>query len=177
MIHIRKLEPSDHRDQFSCGVVELDEFLRRYAGRNQLVHHTGVTHVAIEDVSRAVLGYATVSVAHASRDELPGLPASTPGYPLPLLRIARLAVDARAAGVGIGSALLLMTFELATDQAERVGCVGIVVDAKREAVGFYERFGFLPITARRGGPQGRPRQVPMFLELSGVRAALDAAVG
>ena len=172
MVEIRRLEPSDRRDAFSCGVSTLDEFLRRYAGQNMWVRHTGVTYVAIDDESRRVLGFMTVSGSHGSRDELPGLPSSMPAYPLPLLRVARLAVDTRVSGTGIGSALVLFACELAVAQTERVGCVGIIVDAKSDAVGFYERFGFTAMSALAGASSVRPRQTPMFLELPKVRAAL-----
>jgi len=66
------------------------------------------------------------------------LPASfrrgLPRYPLPVLRLARLAVAVTAQQRGVGSALLRHVFLLALRMAEELGCVGILVDAKSDAV-------------------------------------------
>ena len=50
--------------------------------------------------------------------------------------------------------------------AERLGCVGVVVDAKPGAVGYYERLGFSPLEGIVGQIEGRPRPTPMFLPLA-----------
>jgi N-acetylglutamate synthase-like GNAT family acetyltransferase len=47
------------------------------------------------------------------------------------LRLARLAVDERSTGSGIGLALLRAVFVTARRMAEDVRCVGVLVDAKR----------------------------------------------
>lgn len=57
-----------------------------------------------------------------------------PAYPLPVLRLARLGVDTRAQGLGIGKALLRHVLALAVEQRGRIGGVGVVTDAKPEAV-------------------------------------------
>ncbi len=91
-----------------------------------------------------------------------------PRYPLPVLRLARLAVDEGARGRGIGSILLRAVFALAHEMAGRVGCVGVVVDAKPEAVGFYERQGFRIMETRAGRLGERPEPCPMYLHLSAI---------
>ena len=58
------------------------------------------------------------------------------------MNIARLGVDKRYQNLGIGRKLLKAMFQLALEQKERFGCVGVVVDAKKEAVAFYKKLGF-----------------------------------
>src|SRR5659263_302895 len=102
----RPLERSDIRDDFDCGDPSFNDFLRRYAGQNQFKNYVGVTYVVVGD-RHAVRAYATVS---ASSLDLSGLPGDDrrglPDYPLPVLRLARLAVDLRHQGLGLGRALV-----------------------------------------------------------------------
>ena len=46
-IQIRPLQPSDPRQDFISGQIDLDTFFQRYAGQNQFRHHIGVTYVAL----------------------------------------------------------------------------------------------------------------------------------
>ncbi len=62
-----------------------------------------------------------------------------------------------AQGRGIGSTLLHAVIHLALTQADAVGCVGIVVDAKPPAVAWYDRYGFFPLPALEGESAARPR--------------------
>ncbi len=161
---IRRLRPEDDRSGFRSGNIDLDRFFLRYAGQNQFRHHIGTTYVAIE--GDAILGFATVAPSEIAATERPGSRVQKlPRYPLPVLRLARLAVDERAQGRGVGGALLRAVFRLAERLAEDVGCVGIVVDAKPEAASFYEGLGFVPLPARSGFLGDRPLPQPMFLEL------------
>jgi catechol 2,3-dioxygenase-like lactoylglutathione lyase family enzyme len=52
--------------------------------------------------------------------------------------------------------------------AADMGCVGIVVDAKPEAVDFYRRLGFEALEALAGALGDRPEPLPMFLELGAI---------
>ena len=88
-----------------------------------------------------------------------------PRYPVPVLRLARLAVDERAKGRGVGSILVRAILVLAQQLADDVGCVGVVVDAKHEAVPFYEKLGFLPLDVVSGELGDRPQPSTLFLEL------------
>ena len=172
-MEIRALRPQDDRSGFDSGDADLDRFLIKYAGQNQFKHHIGTTYVAIEGA--VVLGYVTVSMAHIEVEDLPGRVAKRlPRHPLPVLRLARLAVSTRVQGQGLGGALLLAALRIALSQADGVGCVGVVVDAKPQAVDWYVRYGFSPMPVLEGGSAARPSPTPMFLALSAVRVAMDA---
>jgi len=174
VIEIRALREADDRSQFRSGDSDLDRFFHRFAGQSPFRHHLGVTYVAAED--RRILGFATVAPGHA---EIEGLPATAraklPHYPLPVLRLARLAVDASAAGAGLGKALLRFVLELAARMADDYGCVGVIVDAKRGAIPFYEKYGFVPVAAVEGEADARPQPTPMFLAMRAIRAALGTS--
>ena len=67
-----------------------------------------------------------------------------PRYPDPVLRIGRLAVDARCQGKGIGQDLLAFALRLAVEFSQRVGLYAVVVDAKHDkAKAFYVKLGFI----------------------------------
>jgi ribosomal protein S18 acetylase RimI-like enzyme len=67
-----------------------------------------------------------------------------PRYPVPVLRIGRLAVDRGAQGQRLGRALLCSALNLAPELAGRVGTHAVVVGAKNAAAReFYERLGFV----------------------------------
>lgn len=164
---VRKLTPDDDRSQFRSGNPDLDRFFSLYAGQNQFRHHIGTTYVAVDDRG-VIAGYATVAASELSPETMSASRRKRlPRYPVPVLRLARLAVSEACKGQGIGSLLLRHAFDLATRLASDVGCVGIVVDAKPDAIAFYERLGFIPLSLVSGELGDRPQPVPMFLELGG----------
>ena len=169
-MEIRALREADERSAFRSGDPDLDRFLQKFAGQNQFKHHIGVTYVASE--ADQILGYATVSAGHVEIDELPGAARKRlPLYPLPVLRLARLAVDVSAVGQGLGTALLKFVLRLALRMADDYGCVGIVVDAKPGAVRFYVQYGFIAVEALEGGSDARPQPTAMFLAIRAITAA------
>lgn len=172
-MEIRALHERDDRSLFRSGDADLDRFFQQFAGQNQFRHHLGVTYVAIDD--RRILGFATVAAAHV---EIDGLPAAArkklPRYPLPVLRLARLGVDQSAQGLRLGTELLRFVLQLALRMADDYGCVGVIVDAKPNAVGFYARYGFIPVDAVEGRSDARPAPAPMFLSIRAIKDALGA---
>jgi hypothetical protein len=93
---VRRLEPGDDRSNFRSGNLDLDRFFGRYAGQNQFRHHLATTYVA-DDGDDLTLGYATVTASELRPHRLPvRLRGRLPRYPLPVLRLARVAVDERA---------------------------------------------------------------------------------
>jgi GNAT superfamily N-acetyltransferase len=169
-VEIRRLRASDDRSRFRSGDPDLERFFRSYAGQNQFRHHVGVTYVAVE--GGEVLGYLTVAPGGIEIDDLPAaLQKGLPHYPLPVLRLARLAVDYRVRGRGLGEQLLRFALGLALTMTEDYGCVGVSVDAKPGAEGFYARYGFRAIDVVEGLSDARPRPTPMFLPTSEILAA------
>lgn len=169
-VEIRPLAKGDDRSTFSCGEPDLDRFFEHYAGQNQFKLHLAVTYVAVVD--GRIVGFATVTAASIERAGLPGarLKKRLPGYPLPVLRLARLGVDARVQGQGIGKALLAHILRVALELRDQAGCVGVVADVKPGAVPFYASLGFEPVDGvREGLLHGGP--TPMFLALATVEAA------
>ena len=163
--HVRRLEPADDRSSFRSGNVDLDRFFVRYAGQNQFRHHIGTTYVAVSPTG-VIAGFATVTASEIAPAIVPAAKGKRlPGYPVPVLRLARLAVDERAKGKGVGRLLLRSILVLAQRMSAEVGCIGVVVDAKPESVAFYERLGFVPLAAVSGELGDRPQPRPLFLEI------------
>jgi GNAT superfamily N-acetyltransferase len=123
-IVIRRLEEHDEVENFDCGDDALNNYLKRHAWTNQQKSSIGVSYVALdEDAPRTVLGYFTLAMASVPRDSFPkkyvrGLPP----YDLPLILLARLAVDRRFAGRGLGHALISEALRISLRVADEVGC-------------------------------------------------------
>jgi len=170
-MEIRALHEGDDRSKFRSGDPDLDRFFHKFAGQNQFRHYLGVTYVALE--GRRVLGFVTVAPGDI---EIDGLPITArkrlPHYPLPMLRLARLAVDQSAQGQGLGGQLLRFVLLLALRMAGDYGCVGVAVDAKPGAIDFYGRYGFILVEAVEGQSDARPEPTPMFLSMRAIKTAL-----
>ena len=166
---IRRLEEHDEVGHFDCGDNALNNYLKRHAWQNQQKSSIGVTYVAIDEAApRSVVGYFTLATASVPREAFPkkyvrGLPP----YELPLILLARLAVDKRFSGKGLGHALISEAFKIALRVADDVGCRCIIPDAYRDAIGWYARYGFVTLEgAAASGPQR------MYLDIRTVRIAL-----
>ncbi len=168
-IVIRRLEEHDEVENFDCGDEPLDNYLQRHAWTNREKSSIDVSYVAFdEDAPRTVLGYFTLAMASVPRDTFPkkyvrGLPP----YDLPLILLARLAVDHRFSGRGLGHALISEALRISMRVSDEVGCRCIITDAYRDRVRWYERYGFVPI---KGAAESGPQR--MFLDVRTVRAAL-----
>lgn len=171
-MEIRALRQSDDRSAFHSGDESLDRFFRKYSSQNQFRHYLGVTYGAVED--NRVLGFATVAPVQLDVEELPlASRRKLPRYPLPILRLARLAVDQSARSRGLGRQLLRFVCRLAGKMAGDLGCSGIVVDAKPGAVEFYAKHGFVTHDSLEGQSEARPRPTMMFLSMRAIKAASD----
>ena len=169
-MEIRPLREDDDRSSFRSGDPDLDRFFARYAGQNQFRLHIGTTYVAAD--GKRILGFSTVAPSHIEAEDLPeSIRRKFPGYPLPILRLARMAVDEAAQGRGVGSGLLRFVFVLARKMSSEYGCVGVVVDAKPNAADFYARYGFANLPVIEGESTSRPPSSPMFLSIHEIASA------
>jgi GNAT superfamily N-acetyltransferase len=128
-VEIRPLARDDDRSGFRCGQADLDRFFEHYAGQNQFKLHLAVTYVAV--AGTRIVGFATVAASSIERANVPSarIRKRLPAYPVPVLRLARLAVDVRAQGLGFGKALLQHVLALAVVPRDRLGSVVVVTDA------------------------------------------------
>ena len=142
-----KLSRDFARDDFDCGIESLNDFLKRYALQN-LKKNISVTMVAASEENRKkILGYYSVSMAQVDFENLPAeLAKGIPRYPVPAMRIGRLAVDRAAQGVGLGGRLLRHALSRALELSQEVGTCIVLVDAIDEnAKRFYEKYGFVSL--------------------------------
>jgi len=126
---------------FGCGEERLNEWLHRYA-RHAEAAGSARTFVTT-DLTR-VVGFFSLTVGQvepgkATERMLKGQPGESP---IPVLILARLAVDSRHQGNGVGASLLQDALLRCSAVAEVVGIRAVVAQAKQRANGFYDRWGF-----------------------------------
>ena len=160
-LEIRLLTKEDDRSGFSSGNVALDTFFHKYAGQNQFRHKVGVTYVAV-DLGR-IIGYVTISAGSINPRHVAAM--KLPPYDAPALFLGRMAVSQSSQGNGVGSALLRFVCCRAVQMSHDYGCVGILVDSKPDAVGFYGKYGFVPFEYE---DVTRSEQQTMILKISAV---------
>lgn len=141
---IEPLQRDHDRSRFDCGEPALDEYLARFGRQNQ---ESGVarTFVAVSAAQPSrVLGYYSLAAGAIDKANLPAAAAKRfPSFPLPIARLARLAVDRSQQGKGLGEDLLLDALSRCVRVAEDVGIVAVLIDAKHErAKAFYARYEF-----------------------------------
>lgn len=136
------------RENFSCGVAPLDRYLRELATQHRR-KGLSVTYVLADDVNaRRILGYYSVSTAALQLEALSDADRrKLPAYPIPAVRIGRLAVSLTGRGQGFGELLLQNAVKRSMAAGEDIGIYAVVVDAKDEtAARFYKKYGFRPCT-------------------------------
>ena len=140
---IEKLRPDHPIESFDCGREELNQYLLRYAWVNQ---QAGAAQTYVGLAGDVVVGYHTLAVGQVSREEAPErLMKGLARHPVPIMLLARLAVDRRWHGQGIGKALLKDAMQRTLQAADITGIRAFAVHAKdQEAVSFYQKFDFIP---------------------------------
>ena len=140
------IEPlaADHeRSAFSCGRPPLDDFLRARVSQYEK-RRLGRTFVAVPAGSRRVIGYYTLAAGAVAFEHLPpDASRKLPRHPVPLVLLARLAVDLSAQGRRLGEALLLDALDRSLTLSRHLGIRAVRVDALDEpAAPFYRKYGF-----------------------------------
>jgi predicted N-acetyltransferase YhbS len=133
----------DHRlDRFQSGERALDEWLRRRARANQA---TGASRTFVVCQEADVVGYYALASGAVTVDRVPGRFRRNMPDPIPVVVLARLAVDHAYQGKGIGRALFRDSAQRVSHAAQSIGIRGIVVHAMSDrARDFYLTLGFDP---------------------------------
>jgi len=137
------LDSSHERASFDCGSDPLNDYLCKFALQNHQ-NRSARTYVALR--ATKVVGYYTLAAGSVARADTPDRVAKgLANHPVPVILLARLAVDRTEQGRGLGKGLLKDALLRVAQAADLIGCRALLVHAKDEtAKAFYEKFGFIP---------------------------------
>jgi len=140
---VEKLRPDHTIESFDCSREELNRYLQRFAWQNQ---QAGAAQTYVGLAGDAVIGYYTLAVGHVTREEAPErLTKGLARHPVLIMLLARLAVDHRWQGQGVGKALIKDAMLRTLQAADIAGIRAFAVHAKdEEARRFYLKFDFIP---------------------------------
>lgn len=149
------------RAGFDCGVEPLNRYLKTLAGQHRA---KGIaTSFVLLDSSRPaqILGYYSLSAASLAFERLTDVDRrGLPAYPIPAVRIGRLATSVSARGQGLGELLLQNAIKRILQARHTLGVYAVVVEAKdASAEAFYRKYGF-----RLCDPQSRQFYLPIGAE-------------
>lgn len=182
-LEIRRLRQSDRCAGFSVpDDPSLQQFIKRHAKKAEAAG-ASATWVAVD--GDLVAAFATIVPAMVRPAEVAGLVDARSRNPLPVLLLGLMATDAQHKGRGLGRALVRVVLEQAVALRANFGCVGVLVDAKASAVGFYEGEEFVALPDADGptpatdapDPAAAPpaeRKTRMFMTMADVRRRLEA---
>lgn len=140
---VEKLHRKHAVDAFDCGEEPLNRFLVRYALPNQQAN-ASQTYVGLADDT--VIGFYTLVVGQVGYEGAPErLTKGLARHPVPIMLLARLAVNLDWQGKGVGAGLLRDAILRTLHAADIAGIRAFIVHAKDEhAAAFYRHFGFEP---------------------------------
>lgn len=125
---------------FSCGITSLDDWLKRRAYANQA---SGATRTFVTCVDNRVAGYYALASGAISIQSANGKFRRNMPNPIPVVILARLAVDTSYQGQGLGCGLFRDGALRVVKAADTIGIRGIIVHAiSEEAKNFYLALGF-----------------------------------
>jgi GNAT superfamily N-acetyltransferase len=139
------LGPEHEVDGFDCGVPILNQWLSRHALR----YHEGDlarTYVWTAPDDRRVAAYYSINPVQLSRRHVTDLDAAGAGM-IPGYELARLALDRRLHGQGLGSEVLVDALETIVRAADLAGGRLIVAGAISDnTAAFYRQHDFVPVS-------------------------------
>jgi GNAT superfamily N-acetyltransferase len=136
------LAAADDLAGFDCGIAERNDYLRKHA-LAAAAGGSARTYVARRGLR--VVGYYSLAYGAIAPEEAPErIRKGMPRHPIPVMLLARLAVDRSEQGRGLGKALLKDAFLRVAKAAEIAGLRALLVHAKDDqARAFYRRFDFV----------------------------------
>jgi len=128
---------------FDCGVDALNTFLKNHALQNQR-NNSARTFVTTRTGTPEVVGFYSLCAASVDFEQTPErIRKGLARHEVPLVLLARLAVDASCKGKGLGASLLQDAFLRFMTVQESIGARALLAHAKDDsAKAFYEKWGF-----------------------------------
>ncbi|MBI1305383.1 MAG: GNAT family N-acetyltransferase [Bacteroidetes bacterium] len=155
-----------HHDQknFSCGVSQLDIYIKKHAGQD--VKRKLAACFVASDEKKVVKGYYTLSngsvpMANVSEEIYQKLPTYKD---LPVTLLGRLAIDKTVQGTGLGELLLIDALKRSLGLSSLIGSFAVIVDPiNSSAEKFYSKYGFIKL----------PDNGKMFLSMATIRLGFE----
>ncbi|GAA1313214.1 GNAT family N-acetyltransferase [Brachybacterium tyrofermentans] len=126
----RKLEKRDGKKAFASGAGELDTWLKEYAWQNQRANNA-VTYVSVLDGE--VVGFYAIAAAGVSHESVGADFSKRRPDPIPCVLLARLAVDERAQGRGVGANLFRDAIQRSLAVSEGMGAAALLIHCRDES--------------------------------------------
>lgn len=128
---------------FDCGIPALNDYLRKHALAN---HQNESARTYVAPRGCRVVGYYSLAAGSVRPEQAPGrVTKGLARHPVPVILLARLAVDRAERGQGLGKGLLKDALLRASQAADLIGCRAVLVHAKDDAAkAFYAKFDFTP---------------------------------
>lgn len=138
---IEKLSKAHDLSSFDCGNESLNSWLKKFALINQ---QSDSTQTYVVHRGGVVIGYYALVAGSVRPEEAPArISKGLAKHPIGVILLARLAVDTREKGKGVGKALLKDALLRIVSAADTIGARAVLVHAiDEEARRFYERFDF-----------------------------------
>ncbi|MBS0262943.1 MAG: GNAT family N-acetyltransferase [Planctomycetes bacterium] len=143
---IESFNKAHDRSAFTCGKPVLDDFIRARVSQYEQ-RRLGKTFVLVPVGEQRVIGYYTLAAGAVAFENLPTAASrKLPKHPVPVILLARLAIDQSVQAQRLGERLLLDALQRAWDLSNKLVAHAVAVDAlDDDAVGFYTRYGFEPL--------------------------------
>jgi len=164
-----KLEPFDCNknykglNNFDCGNDMINRFLKKNL-KKRVKKNLSRAYVILDNNEKFVAFYTLDSFSIAKDDfkniEKPSLPPL-----VPVIKLGMLGVDKKYQGKGFGKRVLKSAITKTLEVSKVIGCVGLYLLAEKDAIEFYEKFGFVKLK------QNIP--TPMFLSIKTIEDALN----
>ncbi|HEX6002154.1 MAG TPA: GNAT family N-acetyltransferase [Hyphomicrobiaceae bacterium] len=131
------------RGEFDCGEPALNDYLARFATQAHQRGGAKTFVVCPKAESTLILGYYSLAPACLAFARVPAtVTKGLARHDVPMFRLARLAVDLSAQGMGLGQSLLILAGQRCIAVAQEVGGVALLIEAKSErAARWYAGFG------------------------------------
>ncbi len=163
----KPLDPDHVLEGFDCGRASLNTWLTRYA-RQATAAGSARTYVVLDSEQERVVGYHALTAAQLERRAATArVIKGMPQYPIPVVLLARLAVDVSVAGRGLGAWLLRDAMTRTLAASGTIGVRAMLVHAiDEDARRFYRRHGLEPSPTD---------ELHLMILIKDIAAALDAA--
>lgn len=163
-IQLRRLDENDKVEKFDCGDDDLNDFILTDAPLYFRVR-LATSYVLENRISGEVIGYFSLAHDRISLTDFPSNSAYNrfrrqffsqgkmfKSYPA--LKICRLATSKSCRGEGLGTMIVNMIIASYRND-NKAGCRFITVDAYADALSFYYKQGFMPLSKEDEGAPTR----------------------